>query len=449
MATPLPIERPLPHNAEAERSVLGAILLDNHMLDMALDLLKPEDFFQNNHGRIFQEMIQLGERRQAIDLVTLTEQLRRVGELEAVGGAAYLSSLVDGVPRITNITHYARIVKEKAVLRSLIHATHAIQQNAFEGEEDADSILDGAESSIFSLAETRIRAGFMGMAEVVKENYDRISQLFDGGKRITGVGTGYNQLDDLTSGLQPAELIVLAARPSVGKTAFALNISMNIAVRSSLPVAVFSLEMSKGSLLMRLLSDQARIDAHKFRTGQLSGTDRANIIDKLRSLSELPLWIDDSGAATVVEMGAKCRRLKRDKGLSLVIVDYLQLVSARGRFNTRNEEVASITRGLKAMAKELNVPVLVLSQLTRAPEKEDRGPVLSDLRDSGAIEQDADVVIFIHRPKMFKQDATPEERGETKLVIAKQRNGPTDTLNYVFLQRFTRFEEAARDSQGM
>jgi replicative DNA helicase len=449
MATPLPIERPLPHNAEAERSVLGAILLDNHMLDMALDLLKPEDFFQNNHGRIFQEMIQLGERRQAIDLVTLTEQLRRVSELETVGGAAYLSSLVDGVPRITNITHYARIVKEKAVLRSLIHATHAIQQNAFEGEEDADSILDGAESSIFSLAETRIRAGFMGMAEVVKENYDRISQLFDGGKRITGVGTGYNQLDDLTSGLQPAELIVLAARPSVGKTAFALNISMNIAVRSSLPVAVFSLEMSKGSLLMRLLSDQARIDAHKFRTGQLSGTDRANIIDKLRSLSELPLWIDDSGAATVVEMGAKCRRLKRDKGLSLVIVDYLQLVSARGRFNTRNEEVASITRGLKAMAKELNVPVLVLSQLTRAPEKEDRGPVLSDLRDSGAIEQDADVVIFIHRPKMFKQDATPEERGETKLVIAKQRNGPTDTLNYVFLQRFTRFEEAARDSQGM
>ncbi|HUK31933.1 MAG TPA: replicative DNA helicase, partial [Candidatus Acidoferrum sp.] len=345
--------------------------------------------------------------------------------------------------------HYARIVKEKAVLRNLIHATHAIQQNAFEGEDDADSILDGAESSIFALAETRIRAGFMGMAEVVKENYERISQLFDGGKRITGVGTGYHQLDDLTSGLQPSELIVLAARPSVGKTAFALNISMNIAVRSSLPVAVFSLEMSKGSLLMRLLSDQARIDAHKFRTGQLSGADRANIIDKLRSLSDLPLWIDDSGAATVVEMGAKCRRLKRDKGLSLVVVDYLQLVSARGRFNTRNEEVASITRGLKAMAKELNVPVLVLSQLTRAPEKEDRGPVLSDLRDSGAIEQDADVVIFIHRPKMFKQDATPEERGETKLVIAKQRNGPTDTLNYVFLQRFTRFEEAARESQGM
>ncbi len=449
MATPTPIERPLPQNAEAERSVLGAILLDNHMLDMALDMLKPEDFFQNNHGRIFQEMIQLGERRQAIDLVTLSEQLRRTGELEAVGGAAYLSSLVDGVPRITNISHYARIVKEKAVLRSVIHTAHAIQQNAFEGEEDADSILDGAESSIFALAETRIRAGFMGMAEVVKENYERISQLFDGGKRITGVGTGYHQLDDLTSGLQPSELIILAARPSVGKSAFALNISMNIAVRSSLPVAVFSLEMSKGSLLMRLLSDQARIDAHKFRTGQLSGTDRANIIDKLRSLSELPLWIDDSGAATVVEMGAKCRRLKRDKGLSLVVVDYLQLVSARGRFNTRNEEVASITRGLKAMAKELNVPVLVLSQLTRAPEKEDRGPVLSDLRDSGAIEQDADVVIFIHRPKMFKQDATPEERGETKLVIAKQRNGPTDTLNYVFIQRYTRFEEAARASEGM
>jgi replicative DNA helicase len=443
------LERPLPQNAEAERSVLGAILLDNQMLDSALDKLKPEDFFQDNHRRIFQQMIQLSEQRQAIDLVTLTEQLQRAGELEGVGGAAYLASLVDGVPRVTNVDHYARIVKEKAVLRSVIHATHAIQQDAFEADEDADTILDGAESRIFALAETRVRAGFTGMSELVRENYERISQLFDGGKRITGVGTGYSQLDDLTSGLQPSELIILAARPSVGKTALALNISMNIAIRSNLPVAIFSLEMSKGALLMRLISDQARIDAHKFRTGQLSTVDRANTVDSLRLLSELPLWIEDAGAATVVEMGAKCRRLKRDKGLSLVIVDYLQLVAARGRFNTRNEEVASITRGLKAMAKELNVPVLVLSQLTRAPEREDRGPVLSDLRDSGAIEQDADVVIFLNRPKMFKEGATPEERGETDLHIAKQRNGPTDTLKYVFIQRFTRFEEAARANQGM
>jgi replicative DNA helicase len=443
------LERALPQNAEAERSVLGAILLDNHMLDSALDKIKPEDFFQDNHRHIFQQMIQLSEQRQAIDLVTLTEQLQRVGELEGVGGSAYIASLVDGVPRITNVDHYARIVKEKAVLRSVIHATHAIQQRAFEADEDADTILDGAESSIFALAEDRVRAGFMGMGELVRENYERISQLFDGGKRITGLSTGYHQLDDLTSGFQPSELIILAARPSVGKTAFALNIAVNVAIRRGLPAAVFSLEMSKGSLLMRLLSDQARIDAHKFRTGHLSHGDAAKVTDSLRILAEVPLWIDDSGANTVVEMGAKCRRLKRDKGLSLVIVDYLQLVSARGRFNTRNEEVASVTRGLKAMAKELNIPVLVLSQLTRAPEKDDRGPRLSDLRDSGAIEQDADVVMFIYRPKMFKEGATPEERGETEMNIAKQRNGPTDMLRYVFLQQYTRFEEAARERQGM
>jgi len=449
MATSPALERPLPQNAEAERSVLGAILLDNHMLDSALDKLKPEDFFQDNHQRIFRHMIELSEQRQAIDLVTLTEQLTRAGELEAAGSPAYLASLVDGVPRITNVEHYARIVKEKAVLRSVIHATHAIQQQALDAEEEADTILDSAESRIFQLAEDRVRAGFMPMSDLVRENYERISQLFDGGKRVTGLSTGYSQLDDLTSGLQPAELIIVAARPSVGKTAFALNLALNVALRHGHPAAIFSLEMSKSSLLMRLISDQSRIDAHKFRTGHLSHGDAARITDSLRALADLPLWIDDSGANTVVEMGAKCRRLKRDKGLSLVIVDYLQLVSARGRFNTRNEEVASITRGLKAMAKELNIPIVVLSQLTRAPEKDDRGPRLSDLRDSGAIEQDADVVIFIHRPKMFKEGATDEERGETELNIAKQRNGPTDMLRYVFLRQYTRFEEAARNSPGM
>jgi replicative DNA helicase len=315
--------------------------------------------------------------------------------------------------------------------------------------EDADAILDSAESSLFEIAENRVRAGLTGMGDLVRNSYERISRLFDEGKRITGVSTGYHQLDDLTSGLQPSELIVLAARPSVGKSAFAINLASNVGIRNALPVAIFSLEMSKASLLLRLLSDQARIDAHKFRTGQLPREDRIKITTSLQFLSETPLWIDDSGATTVIEMGAKCRRMKRDKGLSLVIIDYLQLVSARGRFNTRNEEVASITRGLKAMAKDLEVPVVVLSQLTRAPEREDRGPVLSDLRDSGAIEQDADVVMFLHRPKMFKEGATPEERGETQLIIAKQRNGPTDMLRFVFLQRYTLFEEAAPATQGM
>ena len=446
MVTAPVLERPLPQNADAERSVLGAILLDNLQLDTAVAKLKPEDFFQDGHRRIFHQMIELQEQRQAIDLVTLTERMQRIGELEGAGGAAYLASLVDGVPRISNVEHYARIIKEKSILRGVIHAAAAIQQQALEAEEDAETILDQAESKIFQLAEDRIRAGLIGMGDLVSDNYDRISQLFDEGKRITGVSTGYHQLDDLTSGLQPSELVVLAARPSVGKTAFALNLAMNVAMRENKTVAVFSLEMSKESLLLRLLSDHAKIDAHKFRTGHLARTDGAKITASLRELSQAPMWIDDSGSATVLEMGAKCRRLARSKQLAMVVVDYLQLISARGRFGSRNEEVSSITRGLKAMAKELKVPVVVLSQLTRAPEREDRGPLLSDLRDSGAIEQDADVVMFIHRPKMFKEGASPEERGETDLIIAKQRNGPTDTLNYVFLRQFTRFEEAARQS---
>jgi replicative DNA helicase len=347
---------------------------------------------------------------------------------------------------VANVEHYARIVKEKSLLRGLIHATHAIQRQAMEMEEDADAILDRAESSIFQLAEDRVRTGLVGVRDVVRENFERISQIFSEGKRITGLSTGYHQLDNLTSGLQPSELIILAARPSMGKTALALNIAENVAVRGNHPVAIFSLEMSKESLLLRLLSADAQIDSHKFRTGHLSREDGGKIPISLRRLSEAPLWIDDMGAATVTEMGAKLRRLKRDKGLALSVVDYLQLISARGRFGNRNEEVSSITRGLKGLAKELKVPVLVLSQLTRAPEREDRRPQLADLRESGAIEQDADVVIFIHRPNAFKPDELPEERAKTELLIAKQRNGPTDRIHFVFRSTFTRFEEAAPDA---
>jgi replicative DNA helicase len=428
------LERPLPHNVEAERSILGAILLDNNAINPAIEKLKPEDFFHDHHRRIYQQMIALGESQQAIDLVTLTEQLQRSGELESVGGAAYVSQLMDGVPHITNVEHYARIVKEKSLLRGLIHVTSAIQQQALEAEEDADTILDRAESSIFQLAEDRVRLGLVGLHDVVTESHDRISRIYEGGHRITGLSTGYDLLDNLTSGLQPSELIILAARPSMGKTAFALNLAENIGVRGNKPVAIFSLEMSK--------------ESHKFRTGHLNHEDKSRIPRSLSHLSEAPLWIDDAGSATVVEMGAKLRRLKRDKGLSLVIVDYLQLVSARGRFGNRNEEISSITRGLKAMAKELKVPMVVLSQLTRAPEREDREPRLADLRESGAIEQDADVVMFIHRPNFFKKssEVSMEERGETDLIIAKQRNGPTDTIRFVFQGSFTRFEQRAPDA---
>jgi replicative DNA helicase len=443
------LERQLPQNLDAERSVLGAILIENHALNAAIEKLKPEDFFSDAHRRIFNQMIQLGEAQQAIDLVTLTDQLRRKGELEAAGGAAYLAQLVDGVPRVSNLEHYARIIKEKSLLRSLIYATESIKQTALDAEEDADSLLDRAESSIFQIAEDRIRTGLVSMKDVVQDNMERLERVITEGKRVTGLATHYPQLDSLTSGLQPSELIILAARPSVGKTALALNIAENVAQhQQAAAVAIFSLEMSKESLLMRLLASLARVDAHRFRTGHLRREDWREMTQALAQLSVSPLWIDDSGSATVTEIGAKARRLKRDRGLSLVIVDYLQLIAARGRFSNRNEEVSSITRGLKALAKELQVPVLVLSQLTRAPEREERSPQLADLRESGAIEQDADVVLFIHRPNLFKKkgEVTDEERAQTELKIAKQRNGPVDSIPFVFLGKFTRFEEAASGS---
>lgn len=440
------LEKPLPNNLDAERSVLGAIILDNNALNPAVEHLKPEDFFLDQHRRVFTQMIALGESQQAIDLVTLTEELHRRGDLDASGGAPYLAALADGMPRVSNVEHYARIVKEKAMLRNLIHATHNIQQRAFEGEDGADTILDNAESSIFALAEDRVRAGLIPVKDIVRDNFERLERIFREGKSITGVATGYSELDKLTSGLQPSELLILAARPSQGKTALALNLAENISIRGGHPAAIFSLEMSKESLLQRLVASVAQIDAHKFRTGHLSKEDWRRMTEALGVIAGAPLWIDDAGSISVLEIGAKARRLKRDKGLSLLIVDYLQLITARGRFGNRNEEVASISRALKGLAKELQIPVLVLSQLTRAPERDDRGPQLSDLRESGAIEQDADVVMFIYRPHFFKQGATPEEREETELKIAKQRNGPTESVKFVFRSRLTRFEEAAPDA---
>jgi replicative DNA helicase len=446
MPTDSTLEKPLPNNLDAERSVLGAVILDNNALNAAIENLKPEDFFLDQHRRVFTQMIALGESQQAIDLITLTEELHRRGDLEAAGGAPYLASLADGMPRVSNVEHYARIVKEKAILRNLIHTTHNIQQRAFEGEDGADAILDNAESSIFQLAEDRVRAGLIPIKEIVDSSRERLEKIFREGKSISGVSTGYGELDKLTSGFQPSELLILAARPSQGKTALALNLAENIAIRAGKPVAIFSLEMSKESLLQRLVASVAQIDAHKFRTGHLSREDWRLMTEGLAQIYASPMWIDDAGSISVLEIGAKARRLKRDKGLSLLIVDYLQLITARGRFGNRQEEVASISRGLKGLAKELQIPVLVLSQLTRAPERDERGPQLSDLRESGAIEQDADVVMFIYRPHFFKAGATPEEREETELRIAKQRNGPTENVRFVFRSRLTRFEEAAPDA---
>ena len=440
------LERPLPNNLDAERSVLGAILLDNHALNTAIEHLRSGDFFLDQHRRVFDQMIALGEAQQAIDLVTLTEELHRHGDLEAAGGAPYLAALADGMPKVSNVEHYARIVKEKAILRNLIHTTHNIQQQAFEAEDPADAILDTAESSIFALAEDRAKVGLTPIKEIIDKSRDRLERIFREGKSITGVATGYSDLDRLTSGFQPSELLILAARPSQGKTALALNLAENIAIRSGQGVAIFSLEMSKESLLQRLVASVAQIDAHHFRTGRLTREDWSRMTDALAMIYSSPIWIDDAGSISVLEIGAKARRLQRDKGLTLLIVDYLQLITARGRFGNRQEEVASISRGLKSLAKELQIPVLVLSQLTRAPERDDRGPQLSDLRESGAIEQDADVVMFIYRPHFFKAGASPEEREETELRIAKQRNGPTENVRFRFLSKFTRFEEAAPDA---
>lgn len=426
--------------------MLGAILLDNNALNTAVEHLKPEDFFLDQHRRVYTQMIALGEVQQAIDLITLTEELHRRGDLEASGGAPYLASLADGMPKVSNVEHYARIVKEKALLRNLIHATHNIQQTAFDGEDGADAILDNAESSIFALADDRVKAGLVPMKEVVKESFERLEKIFREGKSITGIATGYGELDKLLSGLQPSELIILAARPSQGKTALALNLAENIAIRGGEPVAFFSLEMSKESLLQRLVASVAQIDAHKFRTGHLSKDDWRRMTDALGIISASPIWVDDAGSISVLEIGAKARRLMRDKGLKMVVVDYLQLITARGRTNSRQEEVSSISRSLKGLAKELKIPVLVLSQLTRAPEREERGPQLSDLRESGAIEQDADVVMFIYRPNWGKMDLSPEERDQAEVIIAKQRNGPTDKVRFVFKSRQTRFEESLPDA---
>jgi replicative DNA helicase len=448
MASDTTLERPLPHNIEAERSILGAVLLDNHALNAAVERLKSEDFFLPQHRHIFERMVQLGEKQQGIDTITLMEDLARSGELEAAGGVAYLSQLADGLPRVTNVDHYARIVKEKAILRALIYSASVIQEQALAAGDDADTILDRAESTIFQIAEDRVKVGLIGVKDLVKESFQRLEKIFSEGRRITGLATGYGGLDNETAGLQPSELIILAARPSMGKTALALNIAENVALRQREPVAIFSLEMSKESLLLRLLSSHARVDAHKFRNGHLNKDDWSKVTASLAELGEAPIWIDDSASSTVLEMGAKARRLKRDRGLSLVIVDYIQLVvpTSNRRTSNRQEEVAGISRALKALAKELKVPVVVLSQLTRAPEREDRKPQLADLRESGAIEQDADVVMFINRPNFYKTDMAEEDRAKAELIIAKQRNGPTGNLNFVFLSRHTRFEEAAPDS---
>jgi replicative DNA helicase len=439
-------ERTLPHNLEAERSVLGAILVHNDAFNLAAQVIDARDFYRDAHRRIFDSMVALNERNQAIDFVTLKEELGRGGDLDEVGGPAYVASLADGVPRATNVEYYARIVKEKSTLRNLIYAANKILSNAYEGDQEPDLILDEAESAIFSVADDRLKAGFVPMRDLVKESFPKIELLFEQKRLITGVPTGFVDLDAMTRGFQPGDLIIIAARPSMGKTSLVLNIAQYVALQPDHTVGVFSLEMSKESLFLRLLTSEAQIDSHRLMSGAIGQKDYSRISHALETLSAMRLHIDDSANISVLEMRAKSRRLQAEqRGLSLIVIDYIQLMSGRGRFENRTLELASISRSLKGLAKELNVPIVVLSQLSRAPEaRSDHRPQLSDLRESGALEQDADVVILIYREDAYNRDPNHPDAGTAELILAKQRNGPTGVVRLAFLREQTRFANLAQ-----
>ena len=444
VATATAPERTLPHNLDAERSVLGAILIDNEAFNVAASVIDARAFFRDAHRRIFDRMVALSERSQPIDLVTLKEELERAGELDDVGGPAYIAALLDGVPRTTNVEYYARIVKEKSTLRHLIYSANKILANAYEADQDADLILDEAESAIFSVADDRIKSGFIPMRDLVKDSFPKIEQLFEHKSFITGISTGFANIDKMTRGFQRGDLIIVAARPSMGKTSLVLNIAQHVATNNQV-AGFFSLEMSKEQLFMRMLASEAKIDNFRLMSGQIGQKEYGNITHALETLSDANLYIDDTAGAGVLEMRAKARRLQAEKGLDLLAVDYIQLMTGRGRFENRTLELASISRSLKGLAKELNVPIVVLSQLSRAPEaRSDKRPQLADLRESGALEQDADVVILIFREEMYKQSTEPAETdGIAELIVAKQRNGPTGIVKLAFLRQQTRFANLA------
>jgi len=451
----LAIDRTLPHNLEAERALLGSILIDNGALNVALETISKDDFFSESHRITFDRMTAISEKSRTIDLVTLSEELGKEGLLEKVGGAAYLAALTDGVPVGSSaaIAEYARIVKEKGLIRRLINASNNVISRCLEATDDPETLIDLAQSQVFEIAEQKVLSGFLGIRDIVKSSFGTIDILFDRGQRVTGIETGFVELDNMTAGLQPGELIIVAARPSLGKTALALNVAAYAAIEKKKHVGLFSLEMSKESLVIRLLCSEARIDSHKLRTGFSSRDDWSKMTRALGRLAEAPLYIDDSPGLSIMQIRAKARRLKAEKGLDLLIVDYLQLVTGHGRFENRTQEVSYISRSLKSIAKELHVPVMALSQLSRAPEERPgHRPQLSDLRESGSIEQDADVVLFIFREDVYKRTAEEGEAGEpggkTELLISKQRNGPTGNVPIVFLKPFARFENySAREGE--
>jgi replicative DNA helicase len=440
------MDRLPPQNLEAEQSVLGAVLLENSALMKALEHITPDDFYRESHRKIFSSMLDLFDRDEAIDLVTLTENLTKKAELDAVGGQSYLAELASLVPTAANVRYHAKIVSEKALLRFLLRSSTEIAGKVYEDSSEAEDLLDFAESSIFKISDRRIKGTFANLKDVIKDSFKMIEDLYDKKEAITGVPSGFKDLDELTTGFQKGDLIVVGGRPSMGKTAFALNIAQHVGLELKEPIAIFSLEMSKRQLAMRMLCSEAMVDSNSVRKGFIGKQDWHKLTSAAGRLAEAPIYIDDSSNINVLEMRAKARRLKMEHGgISLVVVDYMQLMQGRGSFERREQEISEISRSLKGLAKELDVPVVALSQLNRGVEmRTDKRPSLADLRESGAIEQDADVIIFLYRDEVYNRH-DESSRGRAEAIISKQRNGPTGTVKLSFLNHCTRFTDSAPD----
>lgn len=430
-----------PQNLEAEQAVLGTILLQDKSLLKVVETLDPEDFYRDAHKHIYRAMVHLFEKSEPHDLITVTNLLRDQNKIEEVGGAAYIASLVDIIPFTGTLVHHASIIRQKAVLRKLIQTTSDVAARCYQEQDDIDSLVDEAEQTIFEIAQSKKTQGFQSMSSIVPKAFERIETLFERKEQVTGVATGFNDLDNMTAGLQPSDLIILAGRPSMGKTALVMNMVQNAAILYKTPVAVFSLEMSMESLAVRMLCSLGRVDSQRIRTGHLKQRDWPNLTRATGMLSEAPIFIDDTPAMTVLEMRAKARRLKSEHNLGMVVIDYLQLMKGRSGVENRAQEISEISRSLKAMAKELDVPVVALSQLNRSLEsRPDKRPKLSDLRESGAIEQDADVIGFIYRDEVYNTAPDNPNRGIAEFIIGKQRNGPIGTVKLTFLAEYTTFE---------
>jgi len=433
-----------PHNIEAEQAVLGCMLLDPDVIPSVLELIKSEDFYRPDHREICEAIIDLFDKAESIDIITVSEQLSARGTLEKVGGLEYLSTIANSVPTTANAKYYTKIVEEKSLLRKLIKASAEISQMSYEASEDAIYVLDKAEKAIFDILQKRGTQGFTHIKDVLLETFNRLEELYNSKGYITGVPTGFTDLDMKLAGLQNSDLILIAARPGMGKTAMGLNIAQHAAVHKKIPVAIFSLEMSREQLVNRMLSSEVMVDSHKMRTGKLTDEDWNKIAQALGPLSDAPIFIDDTPGISVMDIRAKCRRLKLEKNLGLVVIDYLQLMQGRGKAENRQQEVSEISRSLKILAKELNVPVVTLSQLSRGPEsRTDHRPMLSDLRESGAIEQDADIVMFLYRDDYYNPDS--EKKNIAEVIIAKHRHGSTGTVELRWFGEYTKFANLKRD----